>query len=84
MKTKGPRGGTFIECYSGRDGVRVGGLGRTELINNQGLRVETTEQRRQTAPIDVLYREWSRHRSDLEKLRKLQSAISDVLEQAHR
>jgi hypothetical protein len=31
INTKGPRGGSFIECYGRRDGIRVGGLGRAEL-----------------------------------------------------
>ena len=32
VSVEGPRGGTFIERYSLRDGVRVGGVGRAELV----------------------------------------------------
>jgi hypothetical protein len=81
VKSKALRGGsTYVECFGRRDGVRVGGLGRAELINSQGLRVETTEQRRQTVQIDALYRDWVRHRTDVEKLRRLPAAITECLE----
>jgi hypothetical protein len=37
VNAPGPKGGTFIECYSRRDGVRVGGLGRAELVEDAEL-----------------------------------------------
>jgi hypothetical protein len=80
VSSKGPRGGTFIECYRRRDGVRVGGLGRAELIDGSGLSPLTTDQRRQTAQIDALYRDWMRNRSDVDRLRRLHAAIGESLE----
>jgi hypothetical protein len=81
VKSKAPQGrSTYVECFSRRDGVRVGGLGRAELVNGDDLGGQTTEQRRQTMRIDALYRDWARHRADVEKLRRLQDAIAECLE----
>jgi hypothetical protein len=60
ISSEGPKGGTFIEAYRRRDGVRVGGLGRA----------------------DALYREWTRNRADVDRLRQLHAAISECLEAA--
>jgi ribosome maturation factor RimP len=80
ISSEGPRGGTFIESYSRRDGVRVGGLGRAELINPDSNNPTATGARRQTLRIDALYREWTRNRADVDKLRELHAAISECLE----
>jgi ribosome maturation factor RimP len=79
ISSEGPRGGTFIECYSRRDGVRIGGLGRAELINPDPT---STGARRQTLRVDALYREWTRNRADVDRLRQLHAAISECLEAA--
>ena len=74
----GTRGGTFIECYGRRDGIRVGGLTRAELISSP--EPSQTEARRRTQHIDLLFREWSRNRSDVDRLRRLHAAIGECLE----
>jgi hypothetical protein len=38
-----------------------------------------TEARRRTRQIDTLYREWSRNRTDAERLRRLHATISECL-----
>lgn len=82
VSCKGPRGGTFVEQYSRRDGIRAGG-GRAELINVDVDNPKARDfLRRRTQRIDVLYREWSRRRADVEALRELRDAISDYLEEA--
>ena len=82
VKATGPRGGTFIERYSLRDGVRVGGVNRAELVNADPEGPETTEARRRTQHIDRLFHEWSRNRTDTDRLRRLQTAISECLAEA--
>ena len=77
VSAPGPRGGTFIERYGRRDGVRVGGVNRAELINADPSEPALTEARRRTQHIDVLFRDWSRHRTDADKLRRLHAAISE-------
>jgi hypothetical protein len=75
----GPRGGTFIERYGRRDGIRIGGLNRAELVNADGSGPAATEARQRTRHIDALYREWTRNRADVERLRRLHAAISECL-----
>jgi hypothetical protein len=74
---EGPRGGTFIERYSVRDGLRDSG-GRAELVATDTANPATRDLlRRRTQRIDTAYRRWSRRRDDVEALRELQDAISD-------
>ena len=81
VSCKGPRGGTFVERYGLRDGIREGG-GRAELINPGGDDPPARDLlRRRTQRIDVLYGEWSRRRADVEALRRLHEAIGDYLEE---
>ncbi len=82
VSAPGPRGGTFIERYSLRDGVRVGGVNRAELVNADPEGPATTEARRRTQHIDRLFREWTKQRTDVDRLRRLHSAISECLEEA--
>jgi hypothetical protein len=78
---KGPRGGTFVERYGRRDGLREGG-GRAQLINPDVDHPAARDLiRRRTQRIDVLYREWSRRRADVEALRQLHDAIGAYLEE---
>jgi hypothetical protein len=78
VRVRGPRGSTFLEQYRRRDGSRVGGLGRAELVNLMAEEA-AADARRRTSHIDALYREWARNRADVDRLRRLQEAIADVL-----
>jgi hypothetical protein len=76
VSVEGPRGGTFIERYGVRDGLRDSG--RAELVTTDADTPATRDLlRRRTQRIDTAYRQWSRHRADVEALRQLQDAISD-------
>jgi hypothetical protein len=78
VSVAGPRGGTFIERYSLRDGLRDSG--RAELVTRDTDNPATRDLlRRRTQRIDTAYRQWSRRRADVEALRELQDAISDYM-----
>lgn len=82
VSCNGPRGGTFIEHYGLRDGIRAGG-GRAELVNPDGAAPPARDLvRRRTQRIDVLYQQWSRRRADVEALRQLHDAIGNYLKDA--
>jgi hypothetical protein len=79
VRVAGPRGGTFIERYSLRDGLRDSG-GRAQLVTTGADNPATRDLlRRRTQRIDTAYRQWSRRRADREALRELQDAISDYM-----
>src|SRR5688572_9717309 len=80
VSAPGPRGGTFIERYGRRDGIRVGGVNRAELVNADPAGLTPPEVRRRTQHIDSLFREWSRNRTDTDRLRRLYAAIGECLE----
>ncbi len=84
VSAPGPRGGTFIERYGRRDGIRVGGVNRAELVNADPSGVELPEARRRSQHIDSLFREWTRDRTDTERLRRLYTAIGECLEDTDR
>ncbi len=73
------RCGAYVECYRLRDGIRHGSAGHAELVDH-GPRADDEAQRR-TRQIDLLYREWSRNRGDLERLQRLHEAITEMLEE---
>jgi hypothetical protein len=79
VSVAGPRGGTFIERYSVRDGLRDSG-GPAELVATDTDNPATRDLlRRRTQRIDTAYRQWSRRRADVDALHELQDAISDYL-----
>ena len=79
--TEGPRGGKYVEKYGLRDGFRIGGGRRAELVNPRPDEPAARDLlARQTRQIDVLYRAWSRRRGDVEALRELHAAIGQHLE----
>jgi hypothetical protein len=84
VSSPGPRGGTFIERYGRRDGVRVGGVNRAGLVNADPSRVELPEARRRSSHIESLFREWTRNRTDTDKLRQPYAAIGECLEDTDR
>jgi hypothetical protein len=76
----GPRGGKYVEKYGLRDGFRVSGGTRAELVTAQPDDRATRDLLvRQTWQIDVLYRAWTRRRDDVEALRELHGAIGAYL-----
>ena len=79
VKVRSPHGATFQECYGRRDGIRVGGVSRAELVNPGTSEPLQGEARRRVQRVDSLYREWTRNRTDVERLRRLQAAISECL-----
>jgi len=79
VSVAGPRGGTFIERYSLRDGLRDSG-GPAELVTTDAGNPATRDLlRRRTQRIDTAYRQWSRRRDDVAALQELQDAISDYM-----
>jgi hypothetical protein len=83
VKVRSRHGGTYAEQYRLRDGVRVGGLARAELINAEGTDPVVDDGQRRTRQIDAAYRQWTRDRADVDKLRKLQTVIGEVLDERH-
>ncbi len=82
VRVEGPRGGTFIERYRVRDGIRDSG-GRAELVRADAHDPAARDlARRRTRNIDALYRQWNRRPADVEALRQLRDAISDYLDEA--
>jgi hypothetical protein len=79
---KSPRGVRCVHHFARQDGVRIGGGHRAELVNTHAVDALPTEQRRQMLWIDALFREWTRHRADIDKLRRLRDAISECLEES--
>ncbi|MGY1751560.1 hypothetical protein [Blastococcus sp. SYSU D01042] len=75
------RSGPYVECFGLRDGIREGGAGRAELVHSDVHR--RNEARRGTARVDQAYRDWSRSRSDLERLRRLHEAVGQALDEEH-
>ena len=74
------RCGAYVEHYRLRDGVRVGGGGRAELVNAEGSELPLGQARRQTRRIALLYRQWMRNPSDVGSLRELHAAIGERLQ----
>jgi hypothetical protein len=62
--------------------VRIGGGHRAELVNSGSVDDISTDQRRQMLRIDALCREWTQHRTDVDKLRRLRDAISECLDES--
>ncbi|MGK5112486.1 hypothetical protein [Geodermatophilus sp. CPCC 205506] len=73
------RYGAYQERYRRRDGVRVGGLTRAELVSPESAGPAVAEARRRFQPVDTAYREWARNRADVNKLRQLGEVISKYL-----
>jgi hypothetical protein len=82
VSCKSPRGVRYVHHFARRDGVRIGGGHRAELVNTHAVDAVPTEQRRQMLRIDALFREWTRHRADVDKLRRLRDAISECLDKS--
>ncbi|MGY1692003.1 hypothetical protein [Geodermatophilus sp. SYSU D01105] len=80
VNVKSRRGLTHQERYRRRDGTRIGGVSRAELVNADDIeRGATPVERQQVQRIHGLYRTWIRNRGDVEALRELHAAIGDYL-----
>jgi hypothetical protein len=77
-----PRGIRYVHHFARRDGVRIGGGHRAELVNTHSADAVPTEQRQKMLQVDALFREWTRHRADVDKLRRLRDAISECLDES--
>src|SRR4051812_2294942 len=80
VKVRSRHGGTYAEQYRLRDGVRVGGLARAELVAGDGSGPVVDDARRRTQRIDAAYRQWTRNRADVDSLRRLHDEISEALD----
>jgi hypothetical protein len=67
-----------VHRFDRRDGVRVGGGQRAELVNATAEVPQLPEERRRELRIDAAYRAWTRNRGDVQKLRELQAAVREV------
>lgn len=70
--------GRYVECYGLRDGIREGGTGHAELVADGTL--QERGGRGRSRRVDLLYGEWARNRTDLERLQALHEAIGELLE----
>ena len=79
VSVRSPRGAAYVEQYRRGDGSRVGGRLRAELVNADAHKPVGEAQQR-TGRIDSLFRDWARHRTDVDRLRVLHEAIGECLE----
>ncbi|SFU08554.1 hypothetical protein SAMN05660657_05535 [Geodermatophilus amargosae] len=78
VSVRSPRGAAYVEQYRRRDGSRIGGRIPAKLINADAPVPQ--EAQRRTRHIDSLFRDWARHRTDVNRLRALHDAIGECLE----
>jgi len=74
------RGVPYVHRFGRRDGVRIGGGQRAELVSDEGAQSGLQSDRRAAMRVDAAYRAWAQEKDDLEKLRDLQAAISEALD----
>jgi hypothetical protein len=78
---RSPRGVPYVHRYALRNGVRIGGGHHAHLVQpDTAETLPTDDERQRLRRIDALYREWTRDRADVGRLRQLQVAISECLE----
>jgi hypothetical protein len=76
----GPGGrGRYVGRYRIRDGQRVGGGGRAELVSPQSSEPVAAAQQDSVRRVDRLYREWRRRPGDDALLRELHATIGELL-----
>jgi hypothetical protein len=80
VSCKSPGGVRYVHHFARRDGVRIGGGHRAELVTLETADSASPQRRRQLLHIDALYREWTSRRSDLDRLRRLQAAVAECLD----
>ncbi len=74
---RSPRGVAYVHQFCRKNGVRIGGGHVAQLVNLEGGEAVPSAQRRQMLLVEFAYREWSRDRANVEKLRRLQGAINE-------
>ena len=74
------RGGKYVHEFDRRSGARIGSGQQAELVAADVPEPTSTEQRRLATQVDAAYREWTRNRGDVERLRAMQRAIQDCLD----
>jgi DNA-directed RNA polymerase beta' subunit len=80
VRVEGRRGVKYVQRFGLRDGLREGG-GRAELVTPGDDPASRDLVRRRTQRIDAAYRQWSRHRGDVDALRELRDAVSQQLDE---
>jgi hypothetical protein len=78
VSCRSDRGVPYVHHFD-RRGIRVGGGGHAELVTAAVPEQVSAEQRRQPARVDAAYREWTRNRDDVDRLRELHEAIDECL-----
>ncbi|MGY1808559.1 hypothetical protein ACI8AF_14415 [Blastococcus sp. SYSU D00669] len=79
VTARSARGVAYVHHFGRRDGVRAGGGRQAELVHAAVDLPATSEERRAQMRVDAAYRAWARNRGDVEKLRELQAAVTEVL-----
>ena len=80
VSCRSARGVPYVHQFDRRTGVRIGGGAIAQVVAIEAA--DDTEQHRQLARVEVAYREWARHRADVDKLRRLRDAISECLDES--
>ena len=80
VSCRSARGVPYVHQFDRRTDVRIGGGALAELVT--GAAADDTERHRQLARVEAAYREWERHRTDVDKLRRLRDAISECLDES--
>jgi hypothetical protein len=78
VSCRSDRGVSYVHQFD-RRGVRVGGGGHAELVTADAPGPTSFDQRRQAARVDAAYRDWTRNRDDVDRLRQLREAIDECL-----
>ena len=83
VSCRSDRGVPYVHHFD-RRGIRVGGGGHAQLVTASADEAGGTERRRQDARVDAAYREWTRDRGDVDRLRLLREAIDQCLDDVER
>ena len=80
VSCRSARGVPYVHQFDRRTGGRIGGGAVAQLVTVEGA--DDTEQDRQLAQVEAASREWARHRTDVDKLRRLRDAVSECLDES--
>jgi hypothetical protein len=82
VSCRSPRGVAYVHHFDRRDGVRIGGGHRAELVTTDPAQALSAHRPPGAARVDAAYRAWARNRANPELLRQLQAAVADALDEA--